>query len=130
MLFIFDLKNIEGKGPFQIKGFKVYYIVKTTFRYKVKYGLTKITVRINNTNTSTFPDIIYRHVGDESRFTRSCFPDDIYMFATICIFDTKDSIFITKLSLGKEVNGLFFFISCTVCNRQIFWRFSNQCFTP
>src|SRR5687768_14109001 len=107
MLFILDLKNIQGKGPLHVKGLKVDHVIEATLGDKVKYGAREVSMGVNYGYAAALSYIIYCHIGNEGRFTRARFSYDVGMLSSIGSFNAKNGFFILKFGLCEEVDVRF-----------------------
>lgn len=100
-------EDIERVNIIGVGGIKIAAVIDTVRRDVVENGVAKITVRIDNSYSPAFTDVIDSHVGDKSSFTGTRFTNDIGVAATVfALANTKDSIFVAKFGFGKKSYSL------------------------
>ncbi len=88
-------------------------------------------MRIDDSDTFAFADVVDGHVGNESSFTGAGFTDDVGVAATVfAVFDAKDGIFVLEFGFSKEGNGVAGSFVEPFGNREVFGRVGIEFFTP
>ena len=129
--FIFGLQDVEGVNIFGVGRIEIAAIVDAVTGDVVENSVAKITVRIDDGDSSAFADVVNGHIGNESGFAGTGLTNDISVAATVfALFDTKDSIFVSEFSFGKKGNIGLLFGSSAVGNRQILRRVGIKFFAP
>lgn len=125
-----DLENVKADGIAAIGGIKIANIVDPVGGDEVQEDFAKITVRVDDSDTFAFFEVINGHVGDEGGFTGAGFTDNVKMAPAIGGFEAESGEAVFKLGPANKTDFFFLLVGEVGGDGKVFRGFGEDGSTP
>jgi hypothetical protein len=88
-LVVFGFQNIQPDGILRVRRIEIHDFIRPALRNEMQDVLDELAVRVYDANAMSAPQVLYRHVLQESAFPRARLSDDVDVMPTVILLDTE-----------------------------------------